>query len=37
MIQGETKIQPHAASRRDAVHRQRDRGIVDPGRAGASG
>jgi hypothetical protein len=29
--------QPQAASRRDAVHRQRERGTVDPDRAGASG
>jgi hypothetical protein len=36
-IQGEMNAQPQAASRRDAVHRQRERGTVDPDRAGASG
>jgi hypothetical protein len=37
MIHGEMKAQPQAASRREAVQRQRERRIVDPGRAGASG
>ena len=37
MIQGEMNAQPQAASRRAAVQRQRERRMVDPGRAGASG